>query len=267
MITESAGKGIIVMQEQDWSAFLNAVMNIGREMIRCGAEIWRVEDSLTRIFQAYRCKQIEVYASTALIVCTIKSLQGGVYTQSARVLSVGTDLSMLEELNRLSRDICRHRPGVEEIEKKIKELSVVPKMNAYHAFGYAFYAGAFSVFFGGNVRDGIASALVALILFFIDRFTSMKRLNVLIYTLIMTFVSGSLAVVSVWAGVGCHLDKVTIGLVMIFIPTLVLVNGIRDMFHRDIISGTFRIVEASLVAVTIALGIGLSIVLFGGACV
>ena len=55
-----------------------------------------------------------------------------------------------------------------------------------------------------------------------------------------------------------------IGDVMLFIPGLSLVNGVRELFYRDILTGVYRLVEAIILAVAIASGFGVAIYLFGG---
>ena len=65
-------------------------------------------------------------------------------------------------------------------------------------------------------------------------------------------------------GLGHHADKIMIGDVMIFIPGLSVVNGVRELFYRDIITGLYRMIEAIILAVAIAAGFAISILLLGG---
>ncbi len=55
-----------------------------------------------------------------------------------------------------------------------------------------------------------------------------------------------------------------IGEIMLLIPGLSLVNGVRELFYRDIVTGTYRLVEALILAVAIAAGFGVAIILLGG---
>lgn len=61
-----------------------------------------------------------------------------------------------------------------------------------------------------------------------------------------------------------HADKVLIGIIMLLIPGIMLTNSIRDILLGDIISGSLRLVEAILMAATLALGIMAAIWLMGG---
>ena len=59
-------------------------------------------------------------------------------------------------------------------------------------------------------------------------------------------------------GFGNNVDKVMIGVIMLLIPGLLLVNSIKEMFNRDIVTGLYSFVEA------IAGGFAVSVLLLGG---
>ena len=65
-------------------------------------------------------------------------------------------------------------------------------------------------------------------------------------------------------GFGNDAGRVMIGDIMLFIPGLLLVSAVKEMFNRDIVTGLYRMIEAVLTAVAIAGGFGLSYVLLGG---
>lgn len=54
-----------------------------------------------------------------------------------------------------------------------------------------------------------------------------------------------------------------IGDIMLFIPGLVIVNGVREFFYADILTGLYRLVEALLIAGAIAAGYAVSLMMGG----
>ena len=93
----------------------------------------------------------------------------------------------------------------------------------------------------------------------------LRNVNNVIYTFVASFVSGCIAILFVHFGFGTHIDKVMIGDIMLFIPGLLLVSAVKEMFNRDIVTGLYRLIEAVLVAVSIAFGFALSYYVLGGA--
>ena len=49
---------------------LDIALDVGVAMLECGAEVHRVEDTMTRICKAYGAREIEVFAITSLIGST-----------------------------------------------------------------------------------------------------------------------------------------------------------------------------------------------------
>jgi len=58
-------------------------------------------------------------------------------------------------------------------------------------------------------------------------------------------------------------DTIIISAIMPLLPGTVLTNGIRDTFRGDYMSGAAKILEAFVIAIFIAIGIGAGLVVGG----
>lgn len=253
------------MTDKECEIFLENVLEFGRRYMKTGAEAQRVEDSLRRICIAYGFENVEIYAVTSLIVATIKSPDGSHYTQSIRVSGGGTDLGRLEELNAQSRYICENTPDVKQFAEEIQGYKKPKPKPIIKCIGYMLAAGGFSIFFGGSIIDGIVAAIIAIAIYLMDYNFNLRNVNNIVYTFIASFVSGTLAIISTHLGFGNNADKIMIGDIMLLIPGLLLVNSIKEMLNRDVVTGLYRFVEAVFVAVAIAGGFALSVLIIGGA--
>ncbi|MCU6763119.1 Inner membrane protein YjjP [uncultured Roseburia sp.] len=243
---------------------LECALEIGRCMVQSGAEVRRVEDTISRIMKAYGAKSSEVFSITALVLTTVKWENGTKSTQAKRINGFGTNLRKLECYNALARYICRNRPGVEEIQKRLEEIARSRKRTWLDILCYMISAGALTVFFGGNLLDGLAAGILGLFVFFFDQLLKTATANKLVYTLFACMVTGWLAILFVSLGLGDHLDKIMMGDIMLFIPTLALCNSLKDMLHGDILTGVYRSIEAILIAAAIAGGFFIANVTLGG---
>ena len=106
----------------DYEALLNEVLNIGKEMVKSGAETNRAEDSIYRMMESYDIEQCNVFVIQSNIQATIKPVNGSYITQIRRVHKTGFNYDRLDYLNNLSRYICENKPSVEEIREKYKEV-------------------------------------------------------------------------------------------------------------------------------------------------
>lgn len=251
------------MNREDAEQYLSCAMSIGEQLLVSGAEVSRVEDTIRRICIAYGAEKVDVFSITSCIIATMSGEDFGVCTQTRRVTGMFNDLHKLDELNQLSRSICETKPKPEQIMVKLEETL----QGQHYSFGiqvliYALISGSFAVFFGGDAKDMIASAMIGILLKFLETFLKKGSLNKLITALICSVAGGFLANLAVMIGLGSHADYISIGNIMLLIPGVAFTNSLRDMFSGDTITGLVRFLESVLLAIIIALGFTLSYLLF-----
>jgi len=66
-------------------------------------------------------------------------------------------------------------------------------------------------------------------------------------------------------GLGNNINSIIIGTIMPLVPGISLTNAIRDILEGDFLSGSARILDAILIAVAIATGVGTVMNLWYGA--
>lgn len=242
----------------------NYAMDIGEQLLISGAEVHRVEESISRICYALGAKRVDVFIITSSMVVTIHTNDGNTYTQTRRITTSSFDFQKIHYLNNLSREICEKKLTEQEIEKKLTALTDCKRFPVWvEVICYMAIAGAFTLFFGGNIIEALASLLIGGIvrigLIFSEKIISNKIFNKFFASVIVA-VCAFLAVELEWI---TSVDKVIIGNIMTLIPGIGLTNAIRDLFTGDSIAGLLRSIEAALTALAIAAGYFLVIVLGG----
>ena len=248
----------------NYARILCNALTIGEEMLRSGAEVSRVEDSIIRICSAYGAERVDVFSITSTMVASC-DFEGKTYTQTRRIRSHKTDLSVLDRLNNLSRKICTEKPRQEEVESDLAEIfSYKGYPFILRILGWALTAGSFTVFFGGMILDGVFSAIIGAFLMICVNFVEQKGFNKVYSNFISSFFVSILAYALEWSGTGASSDKIIIGNIMLLIPGLALTNSLRDLIGGDIVTGALRFCEACLVALAIAGGYIITVFLTGG---
>ena len=247
---------------------LICAMDIGEQMLVCGAEIHRVEDSIERMCYALGAKRIDVFIITSSMVVTVHNANGDAYTQTRRVLNIGTDIEKLHRLNELSREICRGDLSVEEIRVK---FDAVMQSKSYpfwsECVAYAAIAGAFTLFFGGNWIESIVSLIVGAVVRFVVLLADKSAMNKIFAKFLCCFAATAMAFIAVHLGIIQTVDMIVIGNIMTLIPGIGLTNALRDLFTGDSISGLLRSIEAVLIALAISAGYFLCAYIAGGVAV
>ena len=130
-------------------------------------------------------------------------------------------------------------------------------------FASILVSAGFSVFFSGSFRDVISSAILGVIISLLNNIVFKKEKNLFVSSFAVSFISGVSAFVLVLTRIGSNVNIIMIAGIMILIPGIAMTNSIRDMLTGDIATGTLRLLNSVMIAISIASGFALSIILGG----
>lgn len=243
---------------------LSTALDIGEIMLKSGAEISRVENTIERICRAYGALHVDVFSITSVIIAAIR-MKGGEYSSQVRRIQVANnDLLRLEIFNNISRVVCSNTPPISDVDTMIREglkKQAYPKPLRFSAASVA--TATFSIFFGGNLLDAFCAAIIGLIIFIINNSISIK-INPTAKTAVNSFVCGSLSFISAALGIGANAEIIMIGTVILLLPGMAFGSAIRNLIWGDLLSGVLELLRAVIKAFMIALGYLASILLFKG---
>ena len=234
--------------------------DVGHALMVSGAEIYRVEESLRRIFLAYDEPSGEVFA---LPHCLIVSMSGDgePATRMRRAAASPIDIELLESMNALCRKLCAETPDYETAKLWLAEAKTVRRHHSFwgEMLGYVLGTSFFALFFGGNGWDAVFAAVAGILIFLTQK--AMRRSGGSFF--IRAFVGGGLAGATALAAAifvpQCSMEYITIGAIMTLVPGITLTNGVRDIMVGDTVSGISKLCEALLIAAAIALGVGVAL--------
>ena len=240
----------------NYSSLLDLATDLGYELAMCGAETFRVEESINRILSTYGVTA-EVFSIPNCLIVSIETPEGELMTRMRRIGYHGNDLDGIECFNAISRAICNRKPSLEEARgwldyhpKLRKSYSVPMELlgNALGAFGFA-------IFFGGSGIDALMAAFCGLVVGILNRSMSNMKANPFFKTITSAFIMAAMAYSMHGLGLTGNVDAVVIGTLMILVPGLLFTNAMRDIIYGDTNSGVNRIVQVLLIAMAIALGV------------
>ena len=152
--------------ELDYNKLLDMVSEMGYRLMKSGAEIYRVEESIQRLLQSYGAPRGEVFAIPNCLMVSLTSPDGRPVTQIRRMPTHGTDIYLLEKYNGLCRRLCRETPAFEEALEQMEAITrthrvySLPTQLAAHFLG----CGMFSLFYGGTPADGLCGGLCGMVI-------------------------------------------------------------------------------------------------------
>ena len=244
------------LTKKEQNQLLDCVLDMGVLLLDAGAEISRVEDTLSRVGTAYGAKRMDVFVITSIISMTMEFPGEEAVTETRRIhSSTSTDFVRLERLNELSRNCCAQPLPLEDLRARVDHIAAGRKPFRVIWTGSVLAAGAFAVFFGGSIWDGLAAGAVGLGICLLQRVLGQTRLNTVALNLLISLLVGLSVGVAAAVIPGLHMDMILIGDIMLLIPGLAMTNAVRNILLGDTISGVVRLAESLIWAGALAGGI------------
>lgn len=243
---------------------INHINTIGCLLLKHGAEIYRVEESLTRMYEGLGYKDVEVFAVPTYFTVSLTLKDGTPYHASKRSRSNRVHLDYLFELNNLVRQISNNELTFEEIDTAINKITNEKLNLPYILIGYIVSAAMFCVFFGGGIKEMLVSAMIGYVLYHFIYLLEKLNINSIVRTILSSIVLASIAIITF----RCHLvqntQSIITGTLMLLVPGIAITNSLRDIMSGDFVSGVSRMAEAILIAASIAIGVGATLMILGG---
>lgn len=238
---------------------LDVAMGAGRILLQCGAEIFRVEETIKRISEHYGVTDHSTFVLSSGIFLTGESQMGQMYAKVKHIPLNATQLSKVDAVNRLSRDIEKGLP-LEAAEERLCFIEQMPGKKARTLIlASGMGAGCFCFVMGGSLLDCLAAFLSGCILgMFQELLTRRKEeTSKLVKNLLGAFLATGCALLFYICGLGDDYKMITIGAIMPMLPGVSFVTSIRDLADGDYIAGAVRLMDTLLVTGGIAMGVGL----------
>jgi uncharacterized membrane protein YjjP (DUF1212 family) len=227
----------------------------GELMMKSGAEIYRVEDTIVRICRACRIDYVECFATTTGLFLSLDSGsdESDMHTFIKRIHSSSIDLMRISRLNRFSRVFTSTDLSVEAGFEQLRAIAAAPIYALPWRVLGAVLVGAFmSTFYGAGLIGMLVAGIAAGLAYLFSRLIA--KLNFADF--IRIFISCAVACFTVLLLLSLsHTHNTTaaiLGAVTVFMPGVAITNAARDLLSGDMLSGVSRGLEAIVSAVGIA---------------
>ena len=244
------------------SKIQDLVFGMGETLLRYGAEISRVEETMKRVADHFLVEELEMYVVTNGLFVNLYQDGYHAYTKLQYVSSVSTNFKKLCDVNELSRDIAAGNRSVEQALERLEEIRQEKNEPSWKMiFASGIGASAFCYMFGGNIRDCLAALFCGMILQLL--ICAIEKKQIQISKVLLHIVGGLLmtvlCILFLRMGLAEHLDQTIMGAIIPLIPGVAFTNGIRDIVDGDYLSGCIRLLDAVLIISSIAIGVGVGL--------
>lgn len=241
---------------------LESALLMGGCIMIYGGESGDAEEAVESICNAYGAKSTEVWAITNLITATVVMPGGYRFSLSKRLGAIDTNLAKLDRTRKAIALIVKEKPDAKQRDALYAAIKKTkPFSNTAFLCGTAICTFGWCLFFGGRPVDALFAGLIGFIMMFCKNRIS-GYFRTMASTILTAALTGTLAVLLLKIGAPISYSLIAISVIMLQIPTLLLVNGIRELFGENIVCGTLKTLQATLITISIALGYAIVLFLF-----
>lgn len=251
------------MERKECDKLAKIITKAGEILIECGAETYRVEDTMFRLAKAYGASVVDAYATPSLLIISF-SLKDEMSHNIKRIFLKDIDLRKVEAVNTISRQATEGLLSMEELDAALDEIrGYKPNTLSLNLLATAISCFGFGFFFNGGIKEVIWTIIIGmsarLINILFKKLTISEFINNMVVSTYITAFAILLNHFSL-----CDRHIVTIATLMLFVPGLAITNAIRDSINGDLMSGMARGLEALFIAIALAVGSGFAMTLLGG---
>ncbi|MBQ1564498.1 MAG: threonine/serine exporter family protein [Clostridia bacterium] len=239
-----------------YEELLEFAVSLANKLQACGAETYRVEETINRIVAAYGVERVDAFVIPSSIMASLETDEGQIITKIRRLKNSETMLDGIERYTALSRRICTEKPDIQEARRLLRETE--KKVCRYPLpifYLAAFLIGiGFGVFFGGGILEALAAGVCGLAIGAATRFMGKFHANTFFTSFVCSFILGFLANAFTAVGFSGNADITVIGAIMLLVPGFLFTNSLRDVIYGDTMSGLNRLVQVLIIAIALAFG-------------
>ena len=108
--------------QDDVKRVVDMALEAGRILLRNGGEIFRVEETITRICHHFGVEHVDIFTLSHGIFVSAENEKGNAYTKVKHIPLSGAHIGVVAEVNELSRQIAEGKVSVSEAEERLKEI-------------------------------------------------------------------------------------------------------------------------------------------------
>ena len=232
------------------------VMDAGQTLLENGGEVFRVQQTMEIMAHSLGVRDFHVYVLSNGIFASASMGSAHNVSLIRHVPAVSIHLGRVEAINELSRELAAGQLGVEEAEVRLQQARAVPRTSTVgERLACIVGAAGFAYLFGGTPLDAAVAAVAGLLEILICQWFGAHKINRIFTDIVAAFACTvwSVGVQAVAPAVSAN--AAIIGALMVLTPGVALTMGVRDILNGDYLSGSIRLLDAVLIAGSIACGV------------
>ncbi len=236
----------------------------GQMLLQHGAETERIERSVHRIGTGLGCDWLDILVSPNGLLVTTNS--GGEFrTRLRRVVNIGVNMAVLDEISHLTHRIEREPVSLAEVRAELQRIDQMGRhYNRWLVAGMVGLAcAAFSQLARGDGAAFVTTLVASGIAMIVRQELGRRDFNLILTVGVTALVAGLIASTAAALKISATPDTALASSVLLLVPGVPLINAAEDLIKGHMVIGIVRGLTGVLISLAIALGLVLAMRLMG----
>lgn len=234
---------------------LTLAVEIADQMLRNGAEIYRVVDTVIMILQSHEIDDFDVYVLSNGIFASANENKEDACSMIRHVPLGSVNLEKIAALNQLARDLCSGKCTLTEAWDRLEHCKKLPSFPPMlQIFCCGIVCACFSYLLGGKIMDAFAAFGIGILEKIFTLFCEKRKLSKIMQNIFTSMLITICCILLYFTRLPLMPDKIIIGSLMPLVPGIAFTTAIRDLYNSDYLSGSIHLIDAILTALCIAAG-------------
>ena len=246
------------------------ILKLGKMLHKYGSPSFRLEAYLTEIATHFGLNASFNSTPTTLSIVLWSDRHEDEYNHSARMQPGELDMNSLSRTDELAFELLSGDITLAEADERLDEIDVMPSPYGKSLTGVAFglSTSAFAMLMGAGWSEIIYSGLLGLMVYFWTLWARRsKRVNLMLEPVASFSVGFVACAINHYSASGYNIWLIILSSLIILVPGLSLTMGLAELSSRNLVSGTARVMDATMQLFKLYfgafLGISLGYQLFG----
>ncbi|WP_019613280.1 threonine/serine ThrE exporter family protein [Psychromonas ossibalaenae] len=250
------------LSKEQQTELTRIAVKAGQILHQHGAESRLVEQTTQRLGTALGAQSIELSVSSDSIVIT-SLFNGNCITTTRRCYDRGINMQMVCEVQRLCVMAEKQLMDAGQVKERLQRLKPMKYNRWLVVLMIGFSCASFSHFFGGDLPVYITTFFASAGAMILRQELAHRHHNPFVNFASAAFVATSISSLGVIYDFGEEPQIAMAACVLLLVPGFPLINAVSDMLKGHISTGIARWVFATLLSISVAIGIVASMTLTG----
>lgn len=246
-------------------------LNVGTFLLSSGAHCGRITRNINRMLKTWDVHAELYFSFTGILVTAYYTdAPSMAVTRYKRAPEYGVNYTAINEVSQLSWLIDSQKISVEEASEALQEVKAIkPYPKTLLLLGIGMSSACLCFIAGGDWRDTIIAFVAAICGMFVRITMQKKGFNPMVAITLAAFATTFItslnmvgALDAIW-GAGADPRSAMATAVLYLVPGVPLTNSVIDLIEGHISTSLFRAAFGAFILLCIAVGMSMSIVLFG----